>query len=270
MEYDFLELEDNDTSVCIVSDESATAERQSAQNKNPSKKVLVPLIAGVAALIVILTVVLSVGRGGKNTYTTPLDLEIAEMNAKSYAASFSARTKKTNGFLYWEMRYLYDLAQNNSSFQAGYGKDDYNQITGSLANILGSNYKFHYKIIAKERLEEESLMAAKQKLKDIAANVKEEFWVDEEEWEDIGFSKAEAKEYTKCIESMYGKLKSCEVAEGYALEIKVYLTGSKLDDLNNGFETTVYVYKVNGRWIRLESIPFYGGSSHSFGLISGW
>ena len=76
--------------------------------------------------------------------------------------------------------------------------------------------------------------------------------LDSDDYEDIadelGISKSQAKKVVKIAKSVGKKLKKAKVTKGYELEVVRILKGSELDEPEES-DSTVYVYKVNGRWI---------------------
>jgi len=228
------------------------------QKPKLNKKLLIPIIAGVAVVAVVLAIVLFAGGGG--SYKTPLDLQMNALNAKTYDKYIDASTKASNGLLDDAMKDYYDILRKTEMLD--YMEEFYEDKVDSYEDAYGKNYKFYYEVEDKDNLSKNDLKEAKEDLKNLADSLKhsidEAKENDDDDWEDdaedMGVSVAQAKKLLKAMESMYKALKSPKVSEGYALEVTIYVKGSELDEPEEYRSTTVNVYKVNGKWVSLDNL----------------
>lgn len=215
-------------------------------------------IAAVAAVVAIVAAILIIG-AVTNTYKTPLDLQYKVMNAKDFSHPMEKTLALCNGFCEDEL----------SDFVAIYKKTDmYEDMEDRLEEAFeeqieyyedeyGKDYKFYYEIDDEDELDSDDLEEVEDDIKNMAKSmksaIKEMDDYDSDDWEDmadsLGISKSEAKEFAKVIKALYEELKSVKVTEGYELEIVEMVSGEELGDPEEVREYTVYVYKVNGRWI---------------------
>ena len=142
-------------------------------------------------------------------------------------------------------------------------KDQQERQVETWEDQYGSNYSFSYEIEDKEKLEKSDLREARDYIKNIAKEIKdvidatEDF--DSDDWEDaadsLGCSKSEAKKLIKSMENVYKVWKNADVSAGYELSLIIIVDGRDLDEPEES-ETSVNVFKVNGRWVSADAIRF--------------
>ena len=139
-----------------------------------------------------------------------------------------------------------------------------------MADEYGDDYKISYKIEWKEKLDKDDLKEMKEDIKDFAMDLKNVIDIYEDlesdQWKEVadelGLSKANAKRIPKLLDDLYDELRSAKVTKGYELEVILRINGEYLDEPEEE-ELTLYVYKINGRWVApeffsqaLQAIPF--------------
>ena len=222
-----------------------------------NKKLLV--ICGAAiALVIILILVLSLGKGS-NKATTPLDLEMDIKNAKSYKAYEKAQLNITNGLADDEMEDLTKILKKSEKYDEDDLKDAFEEGVEDLEDTYGKNYKFYYKIVDKDKLSEHDLLNAADDLTDAARDMYNEIKEsDADDLEDLAESmdlkKSDAKKLKKITEAFYKKMKDAKVTAGYELEVTYYVDGKELEEPKELNEATIQVYKVNGKWVSLNTL----------------
>ena len=224
--------------------------------KQLSIKVRIAVIAALVILIAI-PVGVSITKKANNNYETPLKLMMRFMNGKE-KSFVNASVKNLNGFSELELTNIFAFMKKSDDFQELLEElqESYSEDIEDMEDEYGKNYKCSYVIEDKEKLEKDDLKAFKEEIKSAAKSLKnmiertEEY--DSDDWEDIadrtGFTKAEAKAFIKLYEALYEQWHSVDVTEGYELEVTMIIDGSELDEPEED-ETTIFVYKVNGRWI---------------------
>ena len=71
----------------------------------------------------------------------------------------------------------------------------------------------------------------------------------------------QAKLYIGALQNLRKELENVKVTEGYKLTVTIIHKGNKLDEPLEQ-ETTMYVYKVDGRWICEESLEYVFSFMH--------
>ena len=215
-------------------------------------------IIGVAvvALVVILILTFS---GGPNKYTTPLDLEMAVENAKTYKAQEKAELNMTNGLAESEMKTLLKIMKKSEEYDADDLKEEVEEMVEDYEDEYGKNYKFYYEIEDKDKLDKDDCKDAQDALRDRFDQMYDELKdVESEDLEELadmlGIKKSDAKKMANTMKDYYKKMKKAKVSAGYELEVTYLVDGKELDEPEELYERTVTVYKVNGRWTTLSDL----------------
>lgn len=225
-----------------------------------SKKVLIPVVAvlvAVAIALPIISVVLS------NTYKTPVKVMEKLENKRKISDLTTEYAKLTNGVGEKEFRKIFGIMKKSEQYEdlMDVVYESFEESIESNEDEYGKNYKISYKIEDKDELEKSDLKKIKQQFKNAAENLSEMIEeaedFDSTDWEDmaeeLGITKAQAKQLVKEIENLCEVFKKVEVTKGYELAVTSTITGSELDEPEED-EATLYVYKVNGRWISATAV----------------
>ena len=226
------------------------------------KKVWIP----VASAVVFLAVAISLLSGIlTNTYRTPINRLMAISNKKNTSNIMKTHVRQLNGFSEKEVTAFLKAAQACDTYEDMLDtmKDQQERQVETWEDQYGSNYSFSYEIEDKEKLEKSDLREARDYIKNIAKEIKdvidatEDF--DSDDWEDaadsLGCSKSEAKKLIKSMENVYKVWKNADVSAGYELSLIIIVDGRDLDEPEES-ETSVNVFKVNGRWVSADAIRF--------------
>lgn len=215
--------------------------------KKSKKKLFIALGAVAVVAIVAVVLIFFVFGGGANKYTTPLDIEMEQLNAQTYKAYKSASLKVSNGLFDSELKDAYNLMIEDEDEL----EDEYKDKVEDLKDEYGKNYKFYYEIEDKEKIEKDDLKDLQEEIRDSAEEALEE--IADTDVEDIadmmGLSKSDAKKYVSITEKVMKTMKSAKISDGYELEVVVYVDGKELDEPEEYRSYTVSVYKINGRWV---------------------
>ena len=216
-----------------------------------------------AAIAVVLVAVIVLAGVMSNTYKTPLDLQLKQQNSRKVPKSLNGMISQLNGFSEKEMKNLIDILEKSDIYEELLEgvQDTFEEQVEDYENQYGENYKFSYVIDYKEELEKEDLRNFKAMIKRQAENMKEsveetEDW-DSSDWEDIadeiGLTKAQLKKLIRALEDLCDTWSDVKVTKGYELTVLKTVDGSELDEPKE-MTSTVYVFKVNGRWISSAAI----------------
>lgn len=204
-----------------------------------------------------------------NTYKTPLDRYMDYMNSRDY--SVNAEVAMLNGFVEEEFN-LFDICMKLSDDYLETREEEFAETVKYLEKEYGKDYKFYYKIDRKSKLDRDEINDFEDKLKDTATSIKydlEKFYnkeflmeaydLDDDKLEEFADAKdmtlLQAKLYIGALRNLRKELENVKVTEGYELTVTIILKGNKLDEPFER-ETTMYVYKVDGRWICEESLEY--------------
>jgi len=231
------------------------AEEKPARNL---KKILIPVIAVIVVLAIAIPLICGLVF---NTYKTPLKLEVAEKNAKTFNAYTKASMKLTNGILNKEIKALYNILSSSEEYDKEELKENFEEGLEAVKEQYGSNFKYYYEIEDKEKIDKDDLKEIKEEIRDSAKaaleNLKD---IDDEYYEEMadymGISESKAKKLVKTAESAYKKLKAVKVTAGYELEAKLMVKGSELDEPEEIWSGTIIVCKVNGKWVDISNLDF--------------
>ena len=222
-------------------------------------------IAAVAAVVVLIAVT-------TNTYKTPVRVLQRQANNKKFTTSYHQGQDQLNGLLKKEVTEILDIWEESGYYEdmMEEWEESFEDSIEDMKDEYGSNYKYTYKIVEKEELKKADLRKFRDGLRnigDMCEEMEEEMEdLDYDDWEDIAddldLSKSKTKALFRAMVSMGEACKKAKVTKGYELTIEVKLTGSELDEAEES-EITIFVYKVDGRWIAanafslLESIPYF-------------
>ena len=227
-----------------------------AKAKTMPKKLWVAAGAAVAALVAVIFVLALLG----NTYKTPVKLSEKALNAKSFNQYMKASSAVLNGFCEKEYKQMLNLMKKSEDYKDDLEdtKESYKEYIEELKDEYGNNYRYRVKFEDKEKLDKDDTEEFEETLNDYGEEILEQCEdLDSDDYEDIadelGISKSQAKKAVKIAKAIGRKLKNAKVTKGYELEVVRILKGSELDEPEES-DSTVYVYKVNGRWITSDVI----------------
>ncbi len=235
----------------------------------PPKKKGIPVWAWIAAGAVVLVIaVIVLISAMNNTYKTPLEREMDVRNSKTFSAYEKAEEKLANGLAESEQAKLAKIMKKSEDYKDNLedSKEDFEEGIEELEEEYGKNYKYSYKIDDKDKIDSDDLKDLEKKIrdwaKDGAENIEEEIEdYDSDDWEDmgdeLGISKADAKNLAKAYIDYYEYWKDVKVTAGYKLEVTYTTTGSELDEPEEDEDNIVYVVKVNGRWVDADNLPVW-------------
>lgn len=220
------------------------------------------IIAGVAALVLVIAASIAIGLV-TNNYMTPIKM-MQKYENKSKFTMNKAALDFSNGLATKEIKKINKiLGKSESDYYIDTMEEFEEYIIESYEDNLdeyGKNYKVKYKLIEKTELEKSDLRDYRDDLRYTVKQIKsivdeaDDFGADD--WEDIAdeleMSKGAAKDLFAALEDLSKELGRVEVTKGYELELERIVTGSELDEPEVD-ETTVVVLKVNGRWIAYDS-----------------
>lgn len=188
-----------------------------------------------------------------NTYKTPLDRYMDYMNSRSY--SLNEEIAVFNGFAEAEFK-LFELCNRISKDYWKEREDDFADDVKSRKATYGNNYKYSYDILDKDKLNRKELDEFKNYLQYYAVILKTiiEYTADfdSKDWENFADSSNlfvfQAKLYVLATNALYQELKDAEITEGYEIKSNFIIDGSNLDEPKEQ-EKTMFVYKIDGRWV---------------------
>lgn len=213
----------------------------------------------LAAIIAIVAVFVVIG-ACTNNYKTPIKTLQKFDNKKTYYDMYDRQIALANGFCEKEYKAIAKLYKSTDDYkdELADDKEDFKDTIADLKEEYGSNYKYKYKVIEKEKLDKDELKDIRDDYRDMAdslADQLEEYKdFESEDWEDMadsmGFDgdKSKAKKYVSILKDMRKEYKGAKVTAGYVLTVEITLSGSELDE-DEVVEKEYTVIKVNGRWI---------------------
>jgi predicted transcriptional regulator len=186
-----------------------------------------------------------------------------QANNKKFSAMFDNSTAVLNGFLEKEVNSVLKIMKKSDGYEDMMEdqKDYFEDHLEDMEDEYGKNFKYTYKIVDKDELEKDDLRDFRDELRSIADDIE---WLEDEvddfdsdDWEDMAdeleISKGDAKDLVNEILDMGKVCKKAKVTAGYELTVEILLDGSELDEPEES-EMTVYVYKVDGRWVAYEGL----------------
>lgn len=242
-------------------DEGAQQAPQSGFQKlfNEHKNKLIIAAGAIVAIVALILVLSFLG----NTYKTPVKLMEKQANNKKFSAMFDSSTAVLNGFLEKEVNGVLKIMKKSDSYEDMMEdqKDYFEDHLEDMEDEYGKNFKYTYKIVDKDELEKDDLRDFRDNLRSLADEIE---WLEDEvddfdsdDWEDMAdeleISKGDAKDLVNEILDIGKVCKKAKVTAGYELTVEILLDGSELDEPEES-EMTVYVYKVDGRWIAYEGL----------------
>ena len=227
-------------------------------------------IVAIIAAIVLISVL-------TNTYKTPLANEFKLMNTKKVTSIDKLYISQLNGFAEKEVKAVYKAMSKSETFTDYMDKlaDEEQDAIDEMKETYGDNYKYSYEITEKEELERSDRNELRDQLKDLGENLKdlvdETKDFDNADWDDLAtnldMTKSEAKALISALKELATELKDVEVTAGYEITYNQTLKGSELEDPEED-EMTMYVYKVNGRWVSGNAITRIYGLVMGFAMTS--
>ena len=225
----------------------AKAKELPGKLKTVPKKIWMMIGGGVAALIALIVVLSLLG----NTYKTPVKLLQAVENNKNAAAYYNKQVKAVNGLCESELKTIMNIFKKTDDYDDAI--DELKDAIDEAKDTYGNNYKYKYKIVDKEKIDKDELKDTQKSLRSQGKSMYNEYDdLDSDDYEDLAddmdITKGQAKKVAKAAKKIGKTLKGAKITKGYKLTVEVTLTGSEVEDAEP-VEKTIYVYKVNGRWI---------------------
>jgi ferritin-like protein len=258
----------NETIETVEAPEAAEATNpvQKLMNKlHISPKILIAAVAVI--MVVVLAIILF---GGGNSYKTPVELMEKQLNVKTYKKAMDLRIEYLNGFCESEMKAIYKIMTSSDDYKDSLEdiEELFEEGIEEKKDEYGKNYKYTIKITDKDKLSSEELRDFKKEIKELGDSlekmVEETDDYDSDDWEDMAdmmdISKSQAKKLIKNYEKIAKKCSKVKVTAGYELEIVRTLKGKEIDDPEDyEVESTINVYKVNGRWVTEDAVEMLSG-----------
>lgn len=211
------------------------------------------MIGGGIAAIVVAIVLISILT---NTYKTPIKLMQAVQNNKSAATYYTKQINQTNGLCTKELKDIVSVIKKTDDYE-----DMMDEIKESIEESkeeYGNNFKYKYKIVDKEKIDKDDLKETQKTLRSQGKSMYSEYNdLDSDDYEDLAdeleITKSQAKKFATAAKGIGKTLKGAKVTAGYELTVEITLTGSEVEE-ETSYERTVYVYKVNGRWVSANAL----------------
>ena len=218
----------------------------------------------LAAVIAIVAVFVVIG-AATNNYKTPIKVMQKYDNKKTYYDESETMVAMLNGFCEKEIKAYVKLMKSGEDYkdELADAKEDFKDTIADLKEEYGSNYKYTYKVVEKEKIDKDDLKDLRDNLRDLADKYEDALVAldeyESEDWEELADqmgldgNKSKAKKIKDIMKGIRKELKGAKVSAGYELEVVKTLKGSELDEPVET-EKTIYVYKVNGRWVSSEAL----------------
>ena len=206
---------------------------------------LVALIAAIVAFTLL-----------SNTYKTPINLMEDVLNTKKASKFVDNRIAVLNGFCEDECDDILDILKKSDNYE-----DlllEHEEYVEECEEFYGKNYKFKCEIVDKEKVGREQRKSTQAMLRARGESMLimlEDLNSDDYEdlADEMGITKSQAKKLVKYEKEIAKILKKAKVEEAYKLTVETTITGSEADDLDPE-KDTVYVYKIDGRWVSSEAL----------------
>ena len=218
----------------------------------------------LAAVIAIVAVFVVIG-AATNNYKTPIKVMQKYDNKKTYYDESETMVAMLNGFCEKEIKAYVKLMKSGEDYkdELADAKEDFKDTIADLKEEYGSNYKYTYKVVEKEKIDKDDLKDLRDNLRDLADKYEDALVAldeyESEDWEELADqmgldgNKSKAKKIKDIMKGIRKELKGAKVSAGYELEVVKTLKGSELDEPVET-EKTIYVYKVNGRWLSSDAL----------------
>lgn len=233
-----------------------TEEKKSGANK------YIPVVIGVAALIVIVLLAKSLFGAG---YKTPIktlckNINKQETNLDKYADVVLPK------FAMDAYKDAMKVVKNSDG-----GEDALESISDSLEDAYdnweddyGDNWKVSYEISKKTKLDKDEL----EDIQDAYSDMRDYLdYIDEDAIDDMVdsdyISSSDGKKLEKCIEKLDKGLKGIKVSKGYKVKARLKIKGKDDDDKET---MEFYVIKADGKWVI--DITNGGSTSSLYGYLS--
>ena len=216
------------------------------------KKIWIFAGAGLAVLIAAIVLLSMLG----NTYKTPVNLMEDAANTNKASKVLDSYIAMLNGFCEDECDDIFDLLKKTEAYEDLL--EDFEDRIEESKERYGSNYKIKYKIVDKEELEREQRKIAQSAIRSRGEHMLEDLEdMDSDDYADLAdeldITKTQARKLVKYEKEIAKTLKKAKIEEGYKLTVEVTTTGRELDEPITR-EMTVYVYKIDGRWVSTEAL----------------
>lgn len=199
----------------------------------------------------------------ENTYETPVEIQQQQMNNKKYTPQPERSLQQLNGLCAKEYEQIYKILQKAGDYEDTLenSEEEFNDYIEELKNEYGSNYKYTLTVLYKDKLDKDDLTDVRDSLREAGMYMKEAA-EDVEDWEahdweafadSTDLSEKDARKLIAAYENFGEKLSKVDVTEGYVLEVEYKITGKKLDE-PVVYDDSMFVFKIDGRWISESSI----------------
>lgn len=188
-----------------------------------------------------------------NDYETPLKLEVAQANAKSFDEYEDLEFQKFNGLCQEEMEDFYVLTFELDGMDQADRKDEFERQLEYMEEDYGKNYQFSYTIENEEKISKRELQDYAEEIQEKATTALE--YIHNLDADDIGqlaenqgITTAQMKKHLSLAEDIAEEMEGMEITEGYDLEVVIKTISNTMDEPEES-EIHYLVYKVNGKWI---------------------
>lgn len=225
----------------------------------PAKKTLLQKIKAFTwkAWLIVAAAVIALGVGIwflvdalTNNYETPVKNYVEWMNATKH--SWDMYSDLCNGFAESEVDALISVLKKTK-----YADKIENNFMSYIGNVFGIKNKYSYKIEDKDKLDEDDLEDFQEQLNESGKNLLDQLENIDGSWDVIAnsfdISTSQSKKLFSAWEDFGKLLKKAKVTEGYELTVTI-TRGSELGEPIEQEMTTMNVYKVDGRWITMNTL----------------
>lgn len=194
-----------------------------------------------------------------NTYEAPVQIMIDYKNSKEYQSTAEQLLVSLNGLFTDEIRGIADVLEGTERYKKQ--EDDFEDWLESFEDEYGSDWEYSFKIEDKDDVTEKKRVEVYQEFlimaNSIEDNLAEMEDFDQSDWEYYAnihyLTVQESKDLAAAISKLPSVLRDVNIDEGYYLQLDLILESGELDDPRQTNQT-LYVFKVNGRWISSEAI----------------
>lgn len=232
------------------------------EEKKAGAKKYIPVVIGVAALIVIVLIAKSLFGGG---YKTPIKTLCKNINKQETDLDKYADVVLPK-FAMSAYKDIMKVVENSDG-----GEDAVEAISDSLEDAYdtweddyGDHWKVSYEISKKTKLDKDEL----EDIQDAYGDMRDYLdYIDEDtidDWVDSDYiSSSDGKKLEKCIEKLDKGLKGIKVSKGYKVKARLKIKGKDDDDKET---VEFYIIKADGKWVI--DITNGGSSSSLYGYLS--
>lgn len=206
-----------------------------------SKKKLVLLIVILAAVAALTALAVYAYNASGNTCKTPIAIKAAQDNDRNYKNDLDLYYNALNGFAQKEAAAVFQEVTASAGYQQSLEEERwfFDEKVGFNKKAYGEDWQLKFKISAMDKLDAAAMERYTAALHTKAQALEE--------------VSAEDTPLGRSLLAYAARLKTADVTAGYELTVKKVMTGSLLTEPEVE-ETTMCVYKVNGRWL-LDETP---------------